>query len=65
MKKFTDQCSREIKTCVEKSIAKEDYKKEEERLKKSLKEENWKKLSRKSQTWLTTSIITYKGIKQL
>lgn len=65
MKKFTDQCSREIKTCVEKSIAKEDYKKEEERLKKFLKEENWKKLSRKSQTWLTTSIITYKGIKKL
>lgn len=65
MKKFTDRCSEEIKTCVETSIAKEDYKKEEERLMSSLTNENWNKLSRKSQTWLTTSIITYKGIKKL
>lgn len=65
MKKFTDRCSEEIKTCVETSIAKEDYKKEEERLKHFLKEKNWNKLTRKSQTWLTTSIITYKGIKKL
>lgn len=65
MKKFTDRCSKEITTCVETSIAKEDVKKEEERLKHFLKEKNWNKLTRKSQTWLTTSIITYKGIKKL
>lgn len=65
MKKFTDKCSKEIQSCVDKSIAKKDYNMEEARLMKVLTDENWKKLSRKSQTWLTTSVITYKGIKKL
>ena len=65
MKKFTEKCVEEITNCVDKTIAKKDFKREQNRLIKSLTDENWKKLSEQSQTWLTTSIITYKGIKKL
>lgn len=65
MKEFTEKCIEEITNCVGKTIAKKDFKREQNRLIKSLTDENWKKLSEQSQTWLTTSIITYKGIKKL
>lgn len=65
MNEFTEKCVKGIRTCVENTIAKKDFKREQNRLIKSLTDENWKKLSRQSQTWLTTSIITYKGIKKL
>ncbi len=65
MNEFTEKCVKGIRTCVENTIAKKDFKREQDRLIKSLTDKNWKKLSRQSQTWLTTSIITYKGIKKL
>lgn len=65
MNEFTEKCVKGIRTCVENTITKKDFKREQNRLIKSLTDENWKKLSRQSQTWLTTSIITYKGIKKL
>ena len=65
-KELSDACAKKVKNSVNGKISKTDeYKQEEQELRKTLGEPTWMKLQDNTKTFLTTSKITFKTLNEL